>query len=82
MDRGEYAPARPGRLSLYRGVRRAAGRTFVLFSEALSAEGALVFAKACKLGLEGIVSKRAGRPYRSGTSHNWLKAKNPEFERT
>jgi bifunctional non-homologous end joining protein LigD len=29
----------------------------ILFSEALSAEGALVFAKACKMGLEGIVSK-------------------------
>ena len=33
----------------------------ILFSEALSAEGALVFAKACELGLEGIVSKRADR---------------------
>jgi bifunctional non-homologous end joining protein LigD len=32
----------------------------LLFSEAIEAEGALVFAEACKLGLEGIVSKRAG----------------------
>jgi bifunctional non-homologous end joining protein LigD len=54
----------------------------ILFSEALSAEGALVFAKACKLGLEGIVSKRAGSRYRSGTSRNWLKSKNLEFVRT
>jgi bifunctional non-homologous end joining protein LigD len=30
------------------------------FSEALVDEGAVVFAKACELGLEGIVSKRAG----------------------
>ena len=30
----------------------------ILFSEALAAEGAVVFAKACQLGLEGIVSKR------------------------
>jgi bifunctional non-homologous end joining protein LigD len=37
--------------------------TASLFSEALSAEGALVFAKARKLGLEGIVSKRAGSRY-------------------
>ena len=29
-----------------------------VFSEALAAEGAVVFAKACELGLEGIVSKR------------------------
>ena len=35
---------------------------------ALTAEGAIVFAHACKLGLEGIVSKRAGSLYRSGTS--------------
>ena len=40
----------------------------ILFSEALSAEGVLVFAKACELGLEGIVSKRAGSRYRSGNS--------------
>ena len=53
----------------------------VRFSEALAAEGALVFAHACKLGLEGIVSKRAGSRYRSGTSRNWLKCLNPEFQR-
>ena len=31
----------------------------------------------CKLGLEGIVSKRKGSPYRSGRSPDWLKMKNP-----
>jgi ATP-dependent DNA ligase len=41
-----------------------------------------VFAKACELGLEGIVSKRAGSRYSSGNSRQWLKSKNPEFERT
>jgi hypothetical protein len=29
-------------------------------------------------GLEGIVSKRLGAPYRSGPSRNWLKVKNPD----
>ena len=53
----------------------------VQFSEALAAEGAVVFAHACKLGLEGIVSKRAGSRYRSGPSRNWLKCLNPEFQR-
>ena len=53
-----------------------------MFSEALAAEGAIVFAKACELGLEGIVSKREGRFYRNGRSRNWLKAKNPDFVRT
>jgi bifunctional non-homologous end joining protein LigD len=45
------------------------------------AEGALVFARACEMGLEGIVSKRAGSRYRSGTSRQWLKSKNPAFQR-
>jgi bifunctional non-homologous end joining protein LigD len=45
-------------------------------------EGALVFAKACELGLEGILSKPAGRLYRCGRSRNWLKTKNPNFVRT
>jgi bifunctional non-homologous end joining protein LigD len=36
-----------------------------------------VFAHACKMGLEGIVSKRKDSPYRSGRSPDWLKMKNP-----
>jgi bifunctional non-homologous end joining protein LigD len=35
--------------------------------------GPVVFQHACKMGLEGIVSKRLGSRYRS-----WLKFKNPE----
>jgi ATP-dependent DNA ligase len=41
-------------------------------------EGAVVFQHACKMGLEGIVSKRLGSRYRSGRSPDWLKFKNPE----
>ena len=37
----------------------------------------IVFRHACKLGFEGIVSKRVGSPYRSGRSRDWLKMKNP-----
>ena len=58
-----------------------AGVVGVVFSEALATEGAIVFAHACKLGLEGIVSKRAGSRYRSGTTRNWLKCLNPAYER-
>jgi ATP-dependent DNA ligase len=39
-------------------------------------------AKACELGLEGIVSKREGRFYRSGKGRNWFKTKNSNFVRT
>jgi bifunctional non-homologous end joining protein LigD len=54
----------------------------ILFSETLVEVGAVVFAKACELGLEGIVSKREGSFYRSGKSRNWLKTKNLDFVRT
>jgi bifunctional non-homologous end joining protein LigD len=53
----------------------------MVYNEALAEESAVVFAKACELGLEGIVSKRAGSFYRSGPSRNWLKTKNPDFAR-
>src|SRR5262245_63606924 len=38
----------------------------------------LLFRHACNLGLEGIVSKRKGLPYRSGRSPDWLKMKSPD----
>jgi hypothetical protein len=38
----------------------------------------VVFLHACKMGLEGIVSKRLTGPYRSGPSRDWLKVKNPD----
>jgi ATP-dependent DNA ligase len=34
--------------------------------------------RACRLGLEGIVSKDRTRPYQSGRSKTWLKIKNPD----
>jgi hypothetical protein len=39
-------------------------------------------ATARELGLEEIVSQRAGSLHRSGTSRSWLKSKNPAFVRT
>jgi bifunctional non-homologous end joining protein LigD len=47
------------------------------FSEHLDGDGAIVFKHACKLGLEGIVSKRRDLPYRSGRCRGWIKVKNP-----
>jgi bifunctional non-homologous end joining protein LigD len=41
-------------------------------------DGAIVFREACKLGCEGIVSKRLGSPYRSDHSPHWVKVKNPK----
>ncbi len=49
----------------------------IRLNEHIQADGQTVFAHACKLGLEGIVSKRKDSPYRSGRSPDWLKMKNP-----
>jgi ATP-dependent DNA ligase len=73
------APARGATGSAHAAHRR---RRRDLFSEAFGAEGAAVLAKACELGLKGIVSKQAGSLYRSGPSRSWLKTKNPAFIRT
>ena len=35
-----------------------------------------LFAAACRMGLEGIVSKRRDGPYQAGRSKHWLKIKN------
>jgi bifunctional non-homologous end joining protein LigD len=48
----------------------------IRFNEHIEGDGPTVFAHACKLGLEGIVSKRKDSPYRSGRSPDWLKMKN------
>ncbi len=50
----------------------------IVFNEHTDQEGAIVLRHACKLGLEGIVSKRLTAPYRSGPSRDWIKVKNPE----
>ena len=46
-------------------------------NEHIEADGPTVFAHACKMGLEGIVSKHKTSTYRSGRSPDWLKSKNP-----
>jgi len=48
----------------------------ILFNEHTEGDGPTVFAHACKMGLEGIVSKRKDSAYRSGRSPDWLKMKN------
>jgi len=45
-------------------------------NEHLAHPGDVVFRHACKMGLEGIVSKRLGSRYRSGRSSDW--AENPD----
>ncbi|MDF2693653.1 MAG: ATP-dependent ligase, partial [Labilithrix sp.] len=38
-------------------------------------DGTAFFREACKVGLEGVIGKRADRPYVSGRSRDWIKVK-------
>jgi bifunctional non-homologous end joining protein LigD len=44
-------------------------------SESIDERGSVLLGKACKLGLEGIISKLADAPYHSGRGHDWIKTK-------
>jgi bifunctional non-homologous end joining protein LigD len=56
------------------------GDAAISYNEHLPNDGPAVFEHACRLGLEGLVSKRIDSPYRSGPSKVWLKSKNPASE--
>jgi bifunctional non-homologous end joining protein LigD len=47
-------------------------------NEVFEGDGDILFTHACKLGCEGIVSKRLGSLYKSGRSPHWVKVKNPK----
>ena len=53
-------------------------RPGIVLNEHYEGDGETVFQHACKLGCEGIVSKRLGSTYSSGRSKYWLKVKNPK----
>jgi bifunctional non-homologous end joining protein LigD len=48
----------------------------IQYTEHIDGDGAAIFAHACRLGAEGIVSKHREHPYRPGPSKAWLKTKN------
>jgi ATP-dependent DNA ligase len=66
--------------STVRGVWRGcwAGAVGIVLSDHTDEDGTTIFLQACKMGLEGIVSKQLSAPYRSGPSRDWLKIKNPD----
>jgi ATP-dependent DNA ligase len=49
-----------------------------MFSQQIDAEGAVVFEKACKMNLVGIVSKRVGSPYWSGRGKELGEGQEPD----
>jgi bifunctional non-homologous end joining protein LigD len=49
----------------------------LIVNEFFEGEAQIIFHHACKLGCEGIVSKRRASQYRAGRSADWIKVKNP-----
>jgi hypothetical protein len=49
----------------------------IRFNEHIPEDGPVVFADACRLGAEGIVSKNVDSTYRSGPCGVWIKVGNP-----
>lgn len=45
------------------------------FSDHVRGQGAAFYRQACGLGLEGVIAKRADRPYRAGRGDDWCKIK-------
>jgi len=67
-------PYQERKAALRKLLRHGRGIQYVEHAEG---HGDRLYAAACKLGLEGIVSKKLNAPYRSGPSKTWLKIKNP-----
>jgi bifunctional non-homologous end joining protein LigD len=58
-------------------VNNSRTRRGIQYVEHTEGDGVEMFKAICKLGLEGIVSKKLNAPYKSGPSKAWLKIKNP-----
>jgi bifunctional non-homologous end joining protein LigD len=54
-------------------LRKLIAKTDILFSENFETDGAAMFKHACKMGLEGIVSKVQNSRYNSGRGNDWVK---------
>src|SRR4051812_24543248 len=50
-------------------------KQLIRYVDHLETAGDAVLASACKMGLEGIISKRSDAPYQSTRANTWLKAK-------
>jgi len=49
----------------------------ILLNQHVAEDGPTVFEHACRLGAEGIVSKKVDGTYRSGLCSVWIKVRNP-----
>jgi hypothetical protein len=72
-----------GRIETLRAASRGdklvpAGKAGIQLNEHIAEGGPIVFAHACRLGAEGIISKRVDGTYRSGPCQAWIKE--PDLE--
>src|SRR5580698_8945562 len=80
FDQGEDLRQRPlserkARLKAMLGKLRGPAAQRIRYVEDFETGGDAVLRSACKMSLEGIVSKRIDAPYRSGRADSWTKAK-------
>ena len=76
MDiRGLPLAERKARLKKLLEARPKSKASLIRYVEHFETGGDAVLQSACKLSLEGIVSKKLSAPYRSGRSEDWTKAK-------
>ncbi len=61
--------------ALLRLLGKPRARTRLRYSEHVVGRGHEMFEQACRLGLEGIISKRRDSPYKSGRGDTWVKTK-------
>ena len=66
---------RKARLSALLGALDARAARMIRYVEHFTTGGDAILQSACRMSLEGIVSKRADAPYRSGRQDTWTKAK-------
>ena len=76
LDGVDVMPAPLGdRKDLLAAIMKTSRSKRLRYSEHFASDGSTMLEAACKLGLEGIISKRTDLPYRSGRRSDWLKSK-------
>ena len=59
---------------LWKSSLWAPGNARLLYRQHIEGNGPAVYAKACEIGVEGVVSKLKNSPYRSVRNESWVKA--------
>ena len=74
-DRIAAEPLEARKARLRKLIGRPKKNARIRYSEHVDGHGGTFLDEACRLGLEGIISKRRTEPYRAGRSPDWVKTK-------